>query len=275
MRTRGAAAILVAGVALAVGGCLPAAQTEEGGQVEGLYRVFMVGALLVGGLVWGLATWALVRYRRRPHDAALPRQVAGSLRLELVWTALPLLAVAGLFGVTLATMSATESAAEPAGVEVRVTGFRWGWTFAYPASGVVVSGALATNPELVVPAGETVRVTLTSADVQHAFFVPDFLFKRDAIPGRETSFDLVVTKPGTYAGACAEFCGVFHDRMPFRVTALSPAEFDRWLAQQAASDGALGIPRPAGAAREPSRRAAPGARPPSPTPRPGAAETTP
>jgi cytochrome c oxidase subunit II len=86
--------------------------------------------------------------------------------------------------------------------------------------------------------GEPVRVTVTSADVVHSFYVPQFLFKRDAVPGRETSFDFTVDDPGTYRGQCAEFCGIYHSRMPFSVRAVSPADYDAWVASQPKSNPA-------------------------------------
>jgi cytochrome c oxidase subunit 2 len=95
---------------------------------------------------------------------------------------------------------------------------------------VVLEGIAQTGPELVVPVGETVQVTITGDDVVHAFFVPQFLFKRDAIPGRETTFQFTVDEPGTYRGQCAEFCGVGHPQMPFTVRAVPRADYESWLA---------------------------------------------
>ena len=117
-----------------------------------------------------------------------------------------------------------------ASVDVRVTAYRWGWRFTYPDDGVVVEGIGAPGPELYVPVGENVRVTLTGADVIHAFFVPQFLFKKDAIPGHENEFAFTVDEPGRYGGQCAEFCGIYHSRMPFTVVAVPRAEYDAWLA---------------------------------------------
>ncbi len=213
--------------ALVVGGCLPAPATEQARQIADLYRIFGAGSIVVAGIVWGAATVALVRSRRR--DDSLPRQVAGNLLLEGLWTAIPLVTVLVLFGLTLATLSSVD-ARQPGGVALNVTAFRWGWTFSYPDGGVAVSGVAGGSPEVVVPVGEPIHVTLSSPDVNHAFFVPRFLFKRDAIPGRPTTFDFRVDRAGSYPGACAEYCGVFHANMTFSVRAVSRAEFDAWLA---------------------------------------------
>jgi cytochrome c oxidase subunit 2 len=96
-----------------------------------------------------------------------------------------------------------------------------------------VVGTPDDPPEAVLPTGGPVRVVLTSPDVIHSFYVPEFLFKRDAIPGRTTSFDLTIERPGIYRGRCAEFCGLDHWRMRFTIRAVSPTEFEAWLAGQA------------------------------------------
>jgi cytochrome c oxidase subunit 2 len=106
---------------------------------------------------------------------------------------------------------------------------------------------------MVVPAGEPIHILLTSVDVNHAFYVPAFLFKRDAIPGHPNEFDVTITEPGDYNGQCAEFCGVFHDRMLLTVRAVSRPDFDAWLAARqsappsAAAPSAPASPAPAAA----------------------------
>jgi cytochrome c oxidase subunit 2 len=119
-------------------------------------------------------------------------------------------------------------------LELEVEAFRWGWRFAYPAEGVVLEGVLDPGPQAVVPVGRPVQVTLTSNDVIHSFYVPKFLYKRDAIPGRTQVFELTVEREGLYTGQCAEFCGLFHARMPFSIRAVSEADFEDWLAEQRA-----------------------------------------
>ena len=83
---------------------------------------------------------------------------------------------------------------------------------------------------MVLPMGETVRIELTSSDVIHSFYVPGFLFKRDAIPGRTTAFDFRADRLGVYRGECAEFCGLDHAYMNFSVRVVSPGAFEAWLA---------------------------------------------
>ncbi|HEY6057368.1 MAG TPA: cytochrome c oxidase subunit II [Candidatus Limnocylindrales bacterium] len=228
-------AVFVGLAGLAAGGCMPEAATEQGRRIGDLYRVFLGAGIVVALLVWGLATFAVLRYRRRGQDDELPRQVSGSLRLEAIWTGIPLVTVVALFGLTLLTLNAVNARSPDPGVDLRVTAFRWGWQAEYPGRAVTLTGLPDRPLEIVVPVGQAIHVTLASADVIHAFFVPRFLFKRDAIPGREASFDLRVEQPGSYPGTCAEFCGVYHDRMPFSVRAVGAAEFDAWLADRAAA----------------------------------------
>jgi cytochrome c oxidase subunit 2 len=85
-----------------------------------------------------------------------------------------------------------------------------------------------------VPVDEPLRFTLTAADVQHAFFVPQFLFKKDMLPGRENVFEITIEEPGAYGGQCAEFCGTYHAKMPFTIRAVDRPSYDAWLSEQQA-----------------------------------------
>jgi cytochrome c oxidase subunit 2 len=199
----------------------------------------MAIAAAIAVVVFGTATWAILRHRAKP-GAPPPDQTHGSLRVEVIWTAIPVLIILGLFGGTLAVLSVVDAHSPNPAVELRVEAFRWGWTFTYPDAGVEVSGVSPGGPEAVLPVGEPLRVVVTSHDVVHSFFVPVFLFKRDAIPGRESSFDFTIDEPGTYGGQCAEFCGIYHSKMPFTIRAVSPAEFQAWLARQPRASAASG-----------------------------------
>lgn len=236
MTARIARSSTLVALVLLVGGCLPTAATAQGRAIADLWMVFLVPAVVVAAIVWGLATVAILRFRRRGDDATLPPQTEGHAGLEFLWTSLPILTVLVLFGFTMVTLGRIEARA-PDAVEVTVTAFRWQWQIAYPTTGITITGTPDRPAEMVVPIGRPVHVTLASPDVAHAFYVPAFLFKRDAIPGRTTSFDLTVEAAGTYRGQCAEFCGVFHDQMLFSVRAVPPAEFEAWLATAAAASG--------------------------------------
>lgn len=240
-----AALAALAVAAVAAGGCLPAPVTTEGRQTAQLYGTFILIAAIVAIVVLGLAIFAIVRYRAKPGDTELPPQVHGDLRYEAVWTGIPILTIIGLLVLTVLVLSSFDDAVRAnASVDVKVTAHRWGWRFAYPDDGVVVEGIGAPGPELYVPVGENVHVTLTGADVIHAFFVPQFLFKKDAIPGRENQFAFTVDEPGRYGGQCAEFCGIYHSRMPFTVVAVSRGEYDAWLASHRGVAPSLATPEP-------------------------------
>jgi cytochrome c oxidase subunit 2 len=218
-------------LATLVGGCMPSPATTQGKEIDNLWTVFLVGGIIVAAIVWGLVTFALLRYRRRGDQ--LPKQTEGSLRIEATWTIIPLITVLVLFVLTVRTISAVDTV-EPGGMNLHVTAFRWQWQAEYPDAGVKLVGTTDAPLEIVLPVDTPVHVTLDSLDVNHAFFVPDFLFKRDAIPGKPTYFDLRITAPGVYNGACAEFCGIGHDEMLFTIKAMEPAAFQQWLAGQAA-----------------------------------------
>ena len=230
IRTTAVLAVLAV-LGLSTAGCLPSPATSEAREVARLYGTFLLIAALVAIVVLGLAIFAIVRYRAGPGDEELPPQVHGNLKLEAIWTGIPLVTIVGLLVLTVLVLGSFDAAVRAnAAVDVRVTGFRWGWRFSYPNDGVVVEGLGTAGPELYVPVGENVRVTLTGEDVIHSFYVPQFLFKQDAVPGRENQFAFTVDEPGRYGGQCAEFCGIYHSKMPFTVVAVPRAEYDAWLA---------------------------------------------
>jgi cytochrome c oxidase subunit 2 len=225
------AMVALALLGLVSAGCLPAPVTSEGREVARLYGTFILIAALVAIVVLGLAIFAIVRYRAAPGDEELPPQVHGNLKFEAIWTGIPLVIIVGLLALTVLVLGSFDAAVRAnAAVDVRVTAFRWGWRFTYPNEGVVVEGLGTAGPELYVPVAENVHVTLTGEDVIHSFYVPQFLFKKDAVPGRENAFAFTVDEAGRYGGQCAEFCGIYHSRMPFTVVAVPRAEYDAWVA---------------------------------------------
>jgi cytochrome c oxidase subunit II len=120
---------------------------------------------------------------------------------------------------------------------VTVVGEQWSWTFNYrnePAVGgktVYDAGTTAHKPTLWLVKGQTVEFHLFSPDVIHSFWVPDFLFKKDVIPGRDNTFAITPTRLGTYEGRCAELCGVYHSRMLFNVKIVDETAFNNHMRQ--------------------------------------------
>jgi cytochrome c oxidase subunit 2 len=238
-RARAARWSAVTVLALLAAGCAPNSVTEQGKAVYGLYNLFLYIAAVVFAVVSGLVIWSVVRYRRR--DDELPTQTHGNNKLELTWTLIPTVIVLVLFGFTLQAQDRVLDQSGQADVSVTATAFQWSWRFTYEGTGAEVVGGPEDIPELVVPVGQTVRVKLLSVDVVHSFYVPQTLFKRQAIPGVTNEFDLTFEKTGLYHGQCTQFCGLQHTDMTFRVRVVSQGEYQSWLAA-AARRGAAGEP---------------------------------
>lgn len=217
--------------------CAPEAATREGREVNDLYGIFFWVAAVVFAVTAGLIGWSIVRYRAKPGDNDLPAQFHQNLALEITWFAIPQVIVIVLFALSAMTLGeVNEEEPEPDAI-VNVTGFQWGWRFAYEGTDVEVAGTPDDPAEVMVPAGD-VTFVLTSADVVHSFYVPRFMLKRDMTPGRETRIDVEIEEPGTYPGVCAEFCGLLHHQMTFTIEAVPAEEFEAWLGEQeGAEDG--------------------------------------
>lgn len=235
--------IALTALALATAGCAAESSwpgffpnqpvTAQGDATQNLYLITFIVAVIVFVLVEGLLIFIALRWRRRPTDDELPTQTHGSNPLEILWTVVPAITVTALFvGVLVTLTEHHQVTAEEPPVVIDVTGFQWQWTFDYPAEGLSFTGAGAQGPVMAVPVGERVRIRLHAQDVIHSFYVPQFLYKLDVVPGRVNQFDVTVRDPGTYTGQCAEFCGLSHYEMFFTVEAMSRADYDAWVVEQ-------------------------------------------
>lgn len=220
--------IVLSGCGLEFGGGRGA--TRQGRDIFGLWQGSVIVALLVGGLVWGLIVFAVLRYRRRNDD--LPSQTQYFVKLEILYTIVPVIIVAVLFAFSYRTQNEVDALSSHPAVTIDVKGFQWQWQFHYRDDNITVTGLPNRVPTMVMPVDRTVRLVLTSPDVIHSFYVPSFLFKRDAIPGITNRFDFDVRDKGTYTGRCAEFCGLDHAKMTFEVKAVSMTDYRDWIAQQ-------------------------------------------
>ncbi|HZD68018.1 MAG TPA: cytochrome c oxidase subunit II [Actinomycetes bacterium] len=218
--------LVLAALPLLVTGCAPASVTSEGRATDDAYRIFLIAAAVVFGIVAVWLLWSVVRYRRRNDE--LPNQTHGSPKLELLWTVLPLGLVIFLFVVTMRAQSIVLHD-PPSGITVDVIAFQWSWQFDYEGTDKRVIGGPNNVPEMVVPVGVPVHIKLRSTDVVHSFYVPRALFKRQAIPGTTNQFDMDFQRVGIYHGQCAQFCGVAHSDMLFRIRVVSQNEFQRFL----------------------------------------------
>lgn len=234
------AAFLLPLAVLFLSGCeqrfgMPEPVTEQGQGVLDLWIVCMWVAIVLGGIVLSILFYSLIRHRRRNND--LPKQTEGNTKLEITYTVIPFILVAVLFGYGLKVQIEQTRIADSE-LAITVTGFQWNWRFEYPTEGIeIVGGPQQAGdtiesdnlPEMVLPVGKRVQFDVVAADVAHSFFVPGFLTKRDLIPGIRNKIEVTPEKVGTYVGHCAEYCGLNHSQMNFKVRVVSQADYDTWV----------------------------------------------
>ena len=235
----------------------PIAVTTEGAQIRDLYTVIFLIAVAIFLVVEGLIIWTVIRYRRKPGDESLPPQIHGNNIAEFVWTVVPTLIVIFMFIVSWQTLNAVDTNASNAQTtKIRAVAGQFQWQFDYLDQNdkilyTELLPLVSQGGGMMVPAGRAVQLSLVSHDVIHAFYVPQFLFKRDVVPGRTNQFDFTVDASDagqTFRGQCAELCGIGHSIMLFEVKALAPQDFDSWLAGKAAAAAATPAPAPSGGA---------------------------
>ncbi len=215
----------------------PEGITEQSQAMRELWTGSVIAALIVGVAVWALIGWSVVRHRKRGDE--LPKQTAYNLPLEIVYTILPFLIIAGLFFYTVVVQNKVQERSDNPDETIAVNAFKWNWQFVYPETEgpdgepVDTVGTSSEIPILVLPTDRTIRFELASADVIHSFWVPEFLFKLDVIPGNENGrdnvFEVTVQEEGAYVGRCAELCGTYHAFMNFEVRAVSGDDYDAYL----------------------------------------------
>ncbi|MFB2834508.1 cytochrome c oxidase subunit II [Floridanema evergladense] len=252
---------------------LPEAVSEEAPLVDGLFNMMMTVATGLFLIVECVLIYSLFKFRKRPNDPTDGPPVHGNVPLEILWTAIPavIILIVGIYSFEVynsmggldpmaahgtmahhskkmpgAAIAATlpdktnnqlalgvgaspdEQGTNP-DLNINVTGLQFAWLFNYPESGV-------TSGELHVPIGREVKLNISANDVIHAFWVPQFRLKQDAIPGRETQLRFTPKIPGTYPVICAELCGAYHGAMKTQVIVETPEEFDTWLQSQIAAN---------------------------------------
>jgi cytochrome c oxidase subunit II len=199
------------------------AHSPEARAIAGLFGETLIVCAVVGAIVAGLVGYCAVRFRagRRPGE---PTQIPGSTWLETTWTLVPLAIVTGLLVRTAQAMGVADPPhdREP---DLVVRGHQWWWEARY------AGGAIAAN-EIHIPAGKDLLIRIESADVVHDFWVPQLARKMDAVPGHPSFVWMQAEAPGTYLGACAEYCGTQHAWMRIVVVAEPQAEFDAWERHQ-------------------------------------------
>ncbi len=189
--------------------------------VDDLYFFLTVITIFFTAVIFLTIFYFMIKYRRRAPGER-PRAIEGSLPLEILWTAIPTLIVALVF-IWSSTLYFQNSEAPKGSLEIFVTGKQWMWKVEQP------EGQREIN-ELHVPLGRPVKLTMTSEDVIHDFFVPAFRVKKDVLPGRYTSLWFEPTKVGTFHLFCAQYCGAFHAGMIGSVIVQEPDQYEAWLA---------------------------------------------
>ena len=231
--------------------------TNQVDRVIGLWVTSWIVLLAVGVVTWGLIIWAAVVYRRRKGQSGLPVQLRYNLPIEIFYTIVPLILVLGFFAFTARDQQAIEAELPNPDVQIEVFGKRWAWDFNYlnekvysagvqaeELDGEVDQGAVNADniPVLYLPVDKKVQIDIESRDVIHSFWIIDFLYKKDMIPGKTNHMYFTPLKEGTYQGKCAELCGEYHSLMLFTVKVVSQAEYDAYIEGQRAAgfEGRLG-----------------------------------
>lgn len=222
------AAALAVGAGLLAAGAASAWILDPVTPVAHEVRSLFFKALWVTGgfflLAEGLVLVLVLRFRAKPGVPAATFHE--NVKLELVWTAIPAIAMVILAGPTFTTLKYMETVPK-SDLTIEIIGHQWFWEYRYPQLGVVFA-----NEALVIPQGKIVAADVTSIDVVHSWFVPQFGVKMDANPGRVNHTWFQVERTGTFHGQCAELCGVLHGDMAINVNVVTPEEFDRWIEQK-------------------------------------------
>ncbi len=240
--------------------------TEMSRHIYDLHMLIFWVCVIIGVVVFAAMFWSLINYRK--SQGAVPdTTMVHNTKVEIVWTAVPVIILIAMAVPAAKTLVALEDTTKTE-LTIKVTGFQWGWNYEYLDKGVTFfsrldrksdaarelgSGVDPTTVEhyllnvdnpVVVPVGTKVRLLVTGADVIHSWWVPALAVKKDGIPGfvNEAWFNIDADKPGLYRGQCAELCGRDHAFMPIVVDARKKEDFDAWVAEKAAQQKSAATP---------------------------------
>ena len=205
----------------------PEQASTMAGRVYALFYFLIAVSVFFATLIFVLIVVFAIKYRRRNEDDR-PQAIPGNLRLEILWTTIPLALTMVMFVWGAKLFFVTYYPPRDA-LEITVVAKQWMWKVQHP------EGQSEIN-ELHIPASRPIKLVMTSQDVIHDFFVPAFRVKKDVLPGRYTTLWFEATKPGSYRLFCAQYCGTQHSGMVGRIIVMEPTEFQTWL-----SGGAAGI----------------------------------
>ncbi len=205
---------------------LPEQASAQAIPIDELFRFDFIAILVLFSLIIGFMVYSIIVFRRRKGDDTDGPHIEGNSKLEVIWTLVPLFFVMFLAYYGSAVLGKT-LAADPKPLRVDVIGSQWSWRFEYPDYGII-------STDLVLPVNKQALLNISSTDVIHSFWVPEFRVKQDALPGEGFERELRVTpiETGDYKVRCAELCGKNHYDMLAPVKVLSQSEFDGWVQSQ-------------------------------------------
>lgn len=201
--------------------------------VDNLFNFILYLSLFFFVLIVGAMVYFMVKYRRKGNAPERTSPIKGNHTLEIVWSVIPGILLVIIFAWGFKDWLAIAVVPNNA-MEIRVTGQKWNWTFTYPKEGI-------TSPDLVVPAGQPVKLVMTSSDVLHSFYIPDYRIKRDVVPGRYTVLWFEPAEPAVHQIFCTEYCGTSHSQMLSKVKVLDSAKYEEWIAN-GGDEGGAGVP---------------------------------
>ena len=232
---------------------LPAGVTPLSHDIHDLHMKILWICVAIGVLVYGILIYSLIHHRK--SKGVVPATFHENTKLEIVWTIIPfLILIAMAVPATQVMIKVYDT--ENSAMTIKVTGYQWKWRYTYLDEGIdffssldaksnearqlgskldpatVEHYLLNVDKPMVIPANTKIRILLTAADVLHAWWVPEFGWKKDAIPGFVTDGWIKVETPGVYRGQCAELCGRDHGFMPIVVVVKTEADYKQWVAEQ-------------------------------------------
>lgn len=205
---------------------MPLAASAQATPIDWMWNLELIFMSFFFALIVVPMAYSLIIFRRKKGDTSDAEHMEGNTKLEIAWTIVPLFIVTAFAYLGAVNLAETRRV-DPDAIVVEVTGIQWSWKFEYPAYGV-------TSDELHLPVDQQVLLQMTSMDVIHSFWVPEFRVKQDLVPGRITELRITPTVNGNYKVRCAELCGTSHAYMEKPVIITSQADFDVWMSEQVA-----------------------------------------
>ena len=204
---------------------LPTSNSVQFDRIQDIYWFATIISIVIFSLVAAVVVFSVWKWRVPPDDDAEGPPIHGHTGLEIAWTAVPAILVIAL-GIVSAVVLSENGKATDNPLHVNAIGQQFTWKFQYPDSGNVQTG------ELVLPVGRPAKFTLTSVDVIHSFWVPEFGQKQDAVPGIQTTIVVTPKHTGEFAVICTELCGLGHATMRAKARVVSEADFAKWIKEQ-------------------------------------------